>query len=301
MNFKSLDLVLNRLENGIIIISEDLSVKYWNRWLESNTQIYKEDILDKDITKIFRGINRSVLERKIKSSLNLKIPTFYETSLSHTLFPIERHSVTSSSFDLMQLRIIIAPFDLEKREVVISLYDVSEIYELKHTLTKEIEKVSSFNDELWREKKVIQSNISLVKIDKNGRIIEVSEALLNMFEYEKERLIKSHISILFHTDIKDLAVEDMFLYIVQNQIWESEVLCLSKNKKSYWRDITAIPFLSDLGELNAATIIFKDISDKKRLEELAFLDMKETLFEHADEALCEAKVKEKKSGIPRVY
>jgi len=285
MSFKSLDLVLNRLENGIMILSEDLSVKYWNRWLEKNTQIYKDDILDKDITKIFRGINKSVLQRKIKTSLKLKIPTFYETSLSHILFPIERHNVISSPFDFMQLKIIIAPFDVEKGEVVISLYDISEIYELKYTLTKEIEKVSSFNDELWREKRVIQSNISLVKIDKNGIIIEVSEALLNMFEYEKERLIKNHISILFQTDIKDLVVEDMFSNIVHNKTWKREVLCLNKNQNSYWTDIIAIPFLSDLGELFTATLIFKDISDKKS----------------DDKALCEAKIREKESLATQEY
>lgn len=61
------DTVFNTIDNGIIILDENLNILAWNRWLEIRTNILKDEIENKNICKEFPYIDEKT-KKKSKSS-----------------------------------------------------------------------------------------------------------------------------------------------------------------------------------------------------------------------------------------
>ncbi len=68
------DLICETIDNGIILLNENLEVLFWNRWLETRTNISFDQIAHKKITEVYPDINEAKLKRKIKATLTLNSP-----------------------------------------------------------------------------------------------------------------------------------------------------------------------------------------------------------------------------------
>lgn len=60
------NIIFDTIDNGIIILDENLNIKAWNKWLEVKTSIKEADLLDKNICEEFPYIN----EKRLKEKLN---------------------------------------------------------------------------------------------------------------------------------------------------------------------------------------------------------------------------------------
>ncbi|MCD4667591.1 MAG: hypothetical protein K8R44_03205, partial [Sulfurimonas sp.] len=90
--FRSYDVnekLISNIDNGIIILDNELKIKHFNKWLEIHTSLKENDLLDKYIDNIFTNINKKTLQRKIKTALKMGTPTFYTASTSKYLIPIK--------------------------------------------------------------------------------------------------------------------------------------------------------------------------------------------------------------------
>ena len=123
------DIISSTINNGLIILDENLKICAWNQWLEIRTHIKKEDILNKNICEEFPYINEKKLKRKIKSVQVTKNPAFYSIDPHSYLIKIESNSIVDKVFDYMQQDITIIPYDLEKKLVCLYIYDNTELYE----------------------------------------------------------------------------------------------------------------------------------------------------------------------------
>ena len=84
--------LLSNIDNGIIILDEELHIYYFNKWLEIHTSIKQKDILTKKLDDLYPNINTKTLKRKIKTTLRIDSPTFYSASTSKYLIPIKNQS-----------------------------------------------------------------------------------------------------------------------------------------------------------------------------------------------------------------
>jgi len=135
------NLIFNTVNNGIIILDENLNVLAWNKWLEISTKVKEKEIIGKNLCEYFSYINEKKLKRKAKTVLVTNNPSFLSLSTNNFLLDIPVSNVTNKVFESMQQDITILPYDLEKNHICIYIYDNTQMCEVNKKLEK-------LNDEL---------------------------------------------------------------------------------------------------------------------------------------------------------
>ena len=135
------DIIFNTIDNGILILDENLSIKAWNRWLEIHTHMKLEDVQNKNICELFPTINEKTLKRKITSVLVTNSPSFYSTYPHQYLLKIKLSNITDSIYDSMQQNVTLAPYIKKEKLVALYIYD-------KTTFCETNAKLAALNKEL---------------------------------------------------------------------------------------------------------------------------------------------------------
>lgn len=135
------DIVFNTINNGILIVDEQLNIKAWNRWLAVHTHLSYEDVIDKNLCSLFSSIDEKRLKRKIKSVLVMNTSSFYSVDPHRYLIKIPLSNITNPIYDSMQQDVTIAPYKKDEKLVVIYIYDKTVLCETNAKLEK-------LNDEL---------------------------------------------------------------------------------------------------------------------------------------------------------
>lgn len=135
------NIIFNTINNGIIILDENLNILAWNKWLEITTNLKSEDMINQNICKKFNYINEKKLRRKIKSVLVTNNSAFYTIDPHQYLIDIKVNTIIDKIFESMQQSITIVPYDIEKKYVCLYIYDDTKLCETNYKLEK-------LNDEL---------------------------------------------------------------------------------------------------------------------------------------------------------
>ncbi|WP_419771030.1 MAG: diguanylate cyclase [Candidatus Marinarcus sp.] len=117
------DIIFNTIDNGILILDENLSVKAWNRWLEIHTHMRWDDVINKNLCELFPNINERILRRKIKTALITNSASFYSTDPHQYLIKIKLSNVIDTVYDAMQQNVTLAPYKVEEKLVALYIYD----------------------------------------------------------------------------------------------------------------------------------------------------------------------------------
>jgi diguanylate cyclase (GGDEF)-like protein/PAS domain S-box-containing protein len=272
------NILLDALEIGVMIVDENFDVRYWNQWMEINTGIKATDIIGHNMRHFYPRIDYQVFARKIRTTLRLESPTFYDASLQNRFIEIPRTKITTSLLRYMQLQVTISPYVPEEALVMVSIYDISDLHELKLTLQSQMQKIAELNGELHRDKKIIDANLLIAKIDTECRILEVTGAFSEFFGFSQAEVAGRRLGVVFGDGELDFDPSHMREAIAHKQRWSGEVKAIVGSGEHVWFDAVVTP-LGD-GE-NAAvgyTVIFHDISDKKRIELLSITDPLTKLF-----------------------
>lgn len=299
MEFKHCDILLDSLDNGYIIIDDNFIVTYWNKWLCINTQISQEQIIGKSLKEFYPDLNYIVLQRKIKTALSLKTPSFYDPNSNTKFIPIDRNKVTTSSLTLMQQQVIISPYLIRDKKVIISIYDISELHEMKLLLQQKNDKVTELNEVLETDKEIINQNIMIMRTLTNGTILDVSMLFCDFFEYEKQNIIGKSASILKIDESSKCLYEELQNIIINKESWSGELEIKTSSDKSKWVEARISPIFDENNNLIEFNTIYYDITNKKLLEELYITDALTKLYNRAyfDETLSSITKNQRKADI----
>ncbi len=121
--------ILDTIENGILIVTADLKILSWNRWLVLHTGISKEEAIDNQLPALFSDTNFNLLKRKVKIALKLGSSTFTSSSVEKFIIPIPLQKITKSIFHHMRQDVVITP--LHDSQVSIIIYDATPLLEAK--------------------------------------------------------------------------------------------------------------------------------------------------------------------------
>lgn len=128
-------------------------------------------------------------------------------------------------------------------------------------------------------KKIVQDYVALIddniitsSTDLNGNIIETSAAFCRISGYSREELIHKNHRIVRHPDMSDQIYHELWESITHDCVWNGELKNRTKEGEYYWVDATIYPVYDDEGVKIGYTAIRHDITDKKRIEELAITD-----------------------------
>ena len=266
------NILLDALEIGVMIVDENFDVRYWNQWLEINTTIPASQIIGQNLRDFYPRLDYAVFSRKIRTTLRLESPTFYDASLQNRFIEIPRTKITSSLLRTMQLQVTISPYIPEEGLVMVSIYDISDLHELKLTLQSQVYKIAELNTELRRDKMIIDANLLIAKIDEGCRILEVTRAFSAFFGYPEGALIGNRLGFIFGDGEHDFDPTHIREAIERRQRWSGEVKAMLENGEKVWFDAVVTPLGEAETGVSGYTVIFHDISDKKRIELLSITD-----------------------------
>ena len=108
--------------------------------------------------------------------------------------------------------------------------------------------------------------------NKKGIITEVSQAFADISGYTKEELIGNRHNIVRHPDMPAELFNDLWETIGRGNTWNHEVKNRTKDGGFYWVDVSISPDFDFYGNIIGYTAIRHDITDKKKIEEIAITD-----------------------------
>lgn len=126
------DIILNMTSVGIVGVDRLFIVILWNRFMEMHSNIRQEEILGRNLFEVFPEINRNWLEKKVRSCMILKTPSFTSWKQRPYLFRFKAGNVAPDGFDFMHQDTSIWPIRDSHGTIqgaCISVQDVSEIAE----------------------------------------------------------------------------------------------------------------------------------------------------------------------------
>lgn len=136
MNNLKDDIIFNTINNGILILDDELKIKAWNRWLAVHTHLNLNTVLDKNLCELFPSIDEKRLKRKIKSVLVTNTSSFYSVDPHKYLIKIELSNITNPIYDSMQQDVTIAPYKRDEKLVALYIYDKTVLCEANAKLEK---------------------------------------------------------------------------------------------------------------------------------------------------------------------
>jgi len=154
---------------------------------------------------------------------------------------------------------------------IISLIDLTDLKNKELIIVKKSKELN--NSMLLMSKYIIYS-----KTDLNGLITEVSDAFCEISQYTRTELLgKSH-KMLSHKDMNKSAFIDMWKSIKSGKSWNSEIKNRKKDDSYYWLLSDISPDFDENGNIFRYVSISQDITDKKKVENLAITDGLTTLY-----------------------
>lgn len=148
------DIIGNLLTVGIVMVDRRFTVVLWNRFMELNSQIRAEEVLGKDIFDAFPELNRNWLEKKIKSCMILKTPSFSSWRQRPYLFRFKASPTLACDAEFMYQDISIFP--IRSREGIvqgacIAIHDATELAESTRLLEQAMDQAVDLEESSQRD------------------------------------------------------------------------------------------------------------------------------------------------------
>jgi diguanylate cyclase (GGDEF)-like protein/PAS domain S-box-containing protein len=222
------------------------------------------DEVEKELSRKEDLFKKSVYEQLIYMSLmfvlmiialyltSKRIAKFINVNINNLISSFEKASKENEKIDTQKLTY----------KEFVSLAD-----NLNITLENKNETEKKLNDYI----SLINENIIISSTDKNGYIIDVSEAFCKISEYSRDELIGKTHKLVRHPSTPIKFYEDMWKKILDGNIWKGEIHNISKTGKSYWVSAIIKPIFKN-EEIIGFTAIRANITDKKHIEHLSITD-----------------------------
>ncbi len=265
---RSLDInakLISSIDNGIIILDSELTVHYYNTWLELHTSIKEESTLGRNICDIFTKINEKTLKRKIRTALRMGTPTFYTASTSKYLIPIKINQLNVRDFKHMRQDVSVIPFDSDKNLVALIITDQTNITNTLALLETNILKVQELNKELIKERETIDQKVLLIKFNLAHTITNASKAYMDLIGCDDEEVLKHNFFQHQKLHIAGKLKEDILAHIRKREIFKFENKSLSFTGKELVLSFTLVPEYDNNTNHIGFILFMQDITNSKKV------------------------------------
>ena len=146
---------------------------------------------------------------------------------------------------------------------------------------------------------LVDQHVITSTTDLAGKITYVSQAFCDISGYSKEELLGKRHNIVRHPDMEEETYKELWKAISNNQTWDGEIKNQRKDGSSYWVEASIFPVYNDENIKVGYTAIRQNITDKKRVEELAITDTLTQLYNriHLDLILSKSIRNSKRYGL----
>ena len=133
--------------------------------------------------------------------------------------------------------------------------------------------------QLWQAQRQLYEYVSIVDenfitsaTDLEGAITHVSNAFCRISGYGRDELLGQNHRILRHPEMPASIYKEMWSTIMGGAIWRGVIKNKTQNGNSYWVEVSILPTFDEMGKVTGYTAIHHDVTDKKKIEELAITD-----------------------------
>ncbi|RXI96714.1 PAS domain-containing sensor histidine kinase [Anaerobacillus alkaliphilus] len=146
--------------------------------------------------------------------------------------------------------------------------DITDRKATEENLKNTLKALASSNKELADIKHALDASSILAITDEKGIITYVNDTFCEISKYNRDELIGQDHRLLNSSHHPKTFFKEMWKKIGAGQIWKGEIKNLTKEGKEYWVDTTIVPFLNEKGKPYQYVAIRKDITDRKKVEEM---------------------------------
>ena len=120
--------------------------------------------------------------------------------------------------------------------------------------------------------KIVNENILISITDKDGFILDLSDAYCKFTGYDKNELIGKTHKLFKYKDNDDYVFKELWTTIKKGKLWKGEHQNIKKDGSVFWVENSITPNLDQKGNIIGYTSIYNDITDKKEISELLITD-----------------------------
>ncbi len=146
--------------------------------------------------------------------------------------------------------------------------DITTIKNTEQKLKDALEDLAKSNKEIHTIKRALDASSILAITDEKGEITYVNDTFCQISKYSRDELLGQDHKILNSGYHSKAFFKNMMKTIGQGKIWKGEIKNRAKDGAYYWVDTTIVPFLDEKNKPYQYVAIRRDISDRKRAEEL---------------------------------
>ena len=179
-----------------------------------------------------------------------------------------------SQFINININYLISSFEKaskENKKIDTKNLTYKEFVSLANDLNTSLENKNKTEKKLQDYIHIINENVIISSTNKDGVILDVSEAFCEISGYSKEELIGKKHNIVKHPDTPNKFYQDMWEKLLSGDIWKGEIRNKNKEGVDYWVYAIIKPTLEN-EEIIGFTAIRTNITDKKHIEYLSITD-----------------------------
>jgi len=247
--------VFENSHDGIIITNKENKVLQVNKSFTKITGYSEKEILHKT-PKILKstGYHTKQFYKNMWDSLNNE--NYWEGEITNI-----KKNGTPYTEELTISRIYT---DEDEFYHIASFVDITEAKRNKKTIEDKLEENKTYLE-------IINDYLITVKVDINGKILDVSDAFCRICGYAKEEVIGQNHNIFRHPDTTKEFYLNIWDDIYSGKTWEGEIKNMMKNKEVYYVHAKISPMYNNKTITGYASVAV-DITDKKRIEEMSITD-----------------------------
>ncbi len=244
-------------------------------------------LYNKENEKLYLGSSYGVEKKNLKQTLDLHDNIISKNILEKKIKILDIDSqISLGTIETKATKLITLPI-MEFEESIGTLQlafnrktkdiDIEFLEEVLSLMASYISKALQ-DDESLKYLNLIDKNVLMSQTDLDGDIVHVSEELCQLSGYTKKELLGQNHRILRHPDMPKKLFVDLWETIKQGQTWKGEMKNRKKDGGSYWIDTNISADCDINGNIIGYTGIRSDITDKKKIQEIAMTDGLTSLY-----------------------
>lgn len=222
------------------------------------------DELDNEI-KRKEEMFKKTINNQIKSMLIIFL------LLAVVIYLLSKRMSTFINYNINSLIQAFSKASLNNEKINTEELTYKEFVSLADNLNKTLENKNMVEKKLQDYIQIVNQNVIISTTNKEGIIIDVSEAFCKVSGYSKDELIGKTHSLVRHPETSNDFYKDMWNQLLSAKEWRGEIKNKSKDGKVYWVYAIITPILIN-NEIEGFTAIRNNITDKKYIEQLSITD-----------------------------
>ncbi len=213
--------------------------------------------------ELFEKVNPDVVITDIQMPIMNGLDMIKELGTNRNVPVIITTAYSDSEYFLKAIELKVDKFIIKPINLVELVSDVQSVV-LENHLQNELYERDNLLD-------IVNKHVLISITDKEGTILDVSDAFCELTKYSKVELIGNTHKLLRHEDTSDKFYENLWAEILLGRNFNAEVKNKDKNGNTYWTKLNISPIKKD-DDIVKFIAIRHDITNKKKLESLAIED-----------------------------